>query len=345
MQYRQLGLSQLEVSEICLGTMTFGQQTELPDAHAQLDFACAQGVNFIDCAEMYPVPVRGETYGQTESIVGSWLARQPRDKLIIATKAAGPARGMNWIRNGPRALDRTNLRAALEGSLQRLRTDYVDLYQLHWPERNQPMFGRWKFDPAAERECTPILQQLEALAELQQGGKLRYFGLSNEHPWGIMEFCRLADLHGLPRPVSVQNAFSLLNRTFQYGGEETVFREKLGLLAYSPLAFGLLTGKYLDNPAAAGRFTLFPGFAQRYEKPNVPPAVAAYVSLARRHGVAPAALALAFCRQQWSVTSSIIGASDLHQLEENLSCWQTDLGAEILHEIDAIHLRYTNPAP
>ncbi|MBL8482329.1 MAG: aldo/keto reductase [Rhodocyclaceae bacterium] len=345
MHYRRLGTSQLEVSEICLGTMTFGQQTALPDAHAQLDFACAQGINFIDCAEMYPVPTRAETSGQTESIVGAWLQRQPRDKLVVATKAAGPARSLHWIRNGPRALDRANLREALEGSLRRLRTDYVDLYQLHWPERNQPMFGRWKFEPSQERECTPILHQLEALAELQAAGKLRYFGLSNEHPWGIMEFVRLADSHGLPRPVSVQNAFNLLNRTFEYGGEETIYRENLGLIAYSPLAFGLLTGKYLLNPQAAGRIKLFPGFAARYEKPGVGPAVQAYADLATRLGMAPAALALGFCRQRWSVASTIVGASDLPQLEENLSCWQTQLSADALRDIDAVHLRHTNPAP
>ena len=342
---RPLGTSPLLVPDLCLGTMTFGKQTAEADAHAQLDLALAHGINFIDTAEMYAVPPRAETYGTTETIVGRWLVRQPRDRIVVATKVAGPARALTWIRNGPPALDRANIRAALEGSLRRLQTDYVDLYQIHWPERNQPMFGQWQFDPAKERDCTPIRAQLEALAELAAEGKLRAVGLSNEHPWGVMEFVRLAEDFGLPRAASVQNAYSLLNRTFEGSLAEVCYREKVGLLAYSALAFGHLTGKYLDDPKAVGRITLWHEFGQRYSKVNVAPAVAAYAALARRHGLTPTQLALAFVRFRWFVASTILGASSLAQLQENLAAAATPLSAEILREIDALHLRYTNPAP
>ncbi|MBU3697184.1 aldo/keto reductase [Dechloromonas sp.] len=342
---RQLGCSDLVIPEICLGTMTFGEQTGEADAHAQLDYALAQGVNFIDTAEMYAVPPRAETYGATETIVGNWLKRQQRDKIILATKVAGPARSLTWIRNGPLALDRANIRAAIEGSLRRLQTDYVDLYQLHWPERNQPMFGQWQFDPTAERGATPIREQLETLAELVREGKVRHVGVSNEHAWGLMEFVHLADELGLPRIISTQNAYHLLNRTFETGLTEIAHREQIGLLAYSPLAFGHLTGKYLADPAAAGRLTQWPFFGQRYTKPNVAPAIAAYVELARRHSLTPMQLALGFVRSRWFVSSTIIGASSLAQLHETLPATLTPLSAEILAAIDDTHLRYNNPAP
>ncbi len=342
---RPLGRSDLLVPDVCLGTMTFGEQTGEADAHAQLDYALAAGVNFIDTAEMYAVPARPETSGASEEIVGRWLARQPRDKVIVATKVAGPARSMSWIRNGPLALDRANIRAAIEGSLRRLQTDYIDLYQLHWPERNQPMFGQWQFDPDSERGATPIREQLEALGELVKEGKIRQIGVSNEHPWGIMQFMRLADELGLPHIVATQNAYHLMNRVFESGLSEVCHREQVGLLAYSPLAFGHLSGKYLDNPAASGRLTQWPAFGQRYTKPNVIPAVTAYVELARRHGLTPTQLALGFVRSRWFVASTIIGASSLEQLKETLPATQTPISAELLAEIDAIHLRYTNPAP
>lgn len=340
-----LGRNGPSIPEICLGTMTFGEQTAEADAHAQLDYALAHGVNFIDTAEMYAVPPRAETYGATETIVGNWLRRQPRDKVFLATKVAGPARSLTWIRNGPPALDRANIRAAIEGSLRRLQTDYVDLYQLHWPERNQPMFGQWQFDPGAERGATPIRAQLEALAELVAEGKVRHVGVSNEHPWGIMQFVRLADELGLPRIASTQNAYNLLNRTFETGLAEVCHREQVALLAYSPLAFGHLTGKYLADPRAVGRLTLWESFGQRYTKPNVQPAVAAYAELARRHGLSPVQLALGFVRSRWFVASTIVGASSLTQLKETLPATLTPLSAEVLAGIDATHLRYTNPAP
>ncbi|WP_153146117.1 aldo/keto reductase [Dechloromonas sp. H13] len=342
---RPLGRSDLIVPEVCLGTMTFGEQTGEADAHAQLDFALAAGVNFIDTAEMYAVPARAETCGASESIVGRWLKRQQRERIVVATKVAGPSRNLDWIRGGPPALDRANIRAAIDGSLRRLQTDYIDLYQLHWPERNQPMFGQWQYDPTKERACTPIREQLETLAELVAASKVRAVGLSNEHPWGVMQFLRLADELGLPRVLCTQNAYNLLTRTFETSLAEVCHREQVGLLAYSPLAFGHLTGKYLADPATPGRISRWPAFGQRYSKPNVVPAVTAYVALARRHGLTPAQLALGFVRSRWFVSSTIVGASSLAQLQETLPATQTPMPPELLAEIDAIHLRYTNPAP
>lgn len=345
MEYRRLGDSELKVSAVCLGTMTFGQQNSAAEAHAQLDYAFERGINFIDTAEMYPVPPRAETCTRTESIIGEWLAGKPRHRIILATKVTGPRRAMNWIRGGPTALDDANIRAALEGSLARLGTDYVDLYQIHWPERNVPMFGQYQFDPAKETDPVSIRTQLEALSDLVKAGKVRHIGLSNEHPWGVMEFLRLAREHGLERVVSIQNPYSLINRTFETGLAEIAFRERIGLLAYSPLAFGHLSGKYLADPAASGRVTLFKGFAQRYEKPNVAPAVAAYAELARELGLTPARLALAFAYRRWFVASTIIGATSIAQLRENLDAWDVVLTGEAMDRIEALHLRYFNPAP
>ncbi len=345
MEYRTLGYSALEVSAVCLGTMTFGQQNDEAEAHAQLDHAFERGVNFIDTAEMYPVPPRADTCFRTESIVGRWLKRQPRDRVVLATKVAGPRRSMGWIRGGPRALDDANVREAVEGSLTRLQTDYIDLYQLHWPERNVPMFGQYQFDPAQEKAGVPIRDQLEALARLVEAGKVRYVGLSNEHPWGVMEFLRLAGEYGLPRVVSVQNPYNLMNRVFEYGMAELCYREKVALLPYSPLAFGHLSGKYLTDPPGRGRVNEFKGFAQRYEKPNVPAAVRAYAELAAQLGVTPAVLALSFVYRRWFVTSTIIGATSLEQLAENLDAWERPLAEDALQAVEAIHLRYTNPAP
>ncbi len=345
MKLRRLGESDLLVSEMGLGTMTFGQQNDEASAHAQLDLAFDHGINFIDTAEMYPVPPRAETSGATETIVGNWLARKPRDKVIVATKVAGPARSLQWIRGGPKALDRANIRAAIEGSLQRLRTDYIDLYQLHWPERNQPMFGDYRFDPSKERPGTPIEDQLAALGELVKEGKVRYVGLSNEQPWGVCRFIRLAEQYGLPRVVSVQNAYNLLNRVFEYGLAEGCYREHIGLLAYSPLAFGHLSGKYVADAAAAGRVTQFPAFGQRYEKENVASASRAYAELAHRHGLSPASMALAFVCGRSFVASVLIGATNLDQLRDNMDACSVSLAPELLEEIERIHLRYTNPAP
>lgn len=344
MEYRQLGQSPLHVSAITLGTMTFGEQNSEADAHAQLDYAYERGVNVVDIAEAYPVPTRAETSGLTESFVGSWLRTRPRDRVIVATKVAGPLRGLTWIRGGPLSLDRANIRAALEGSLRRLGTDYVDLYQLHWPARAVPAFGQYKFVPSPDEQPTPVREQLEALAELVEEGKIRHIGLSNEHPWGVMAFVRAAAEHGLPRIVSTQNAYNLLNRTSDFGLGEVLHREGLGLLAYSPLAFGHLSGKYVEQVSATGRATLFPAFGQRYARPNVLPAVREYVRLARESGLTPVQLALGYVYHHWCVGSTIIGATSLAQLRENLDAWETRLSPELLAEIDAVHLRYPNPA-
>ncbi len=345
MEYVTLGQSALRVSRLCIGTMTFGVQNTEAEGHSQLDRAFAAGINFVDTAEMYAVPPSAESYGKTERIVGTWLKRQPRDKVVLATKATGPGRSLSWIRGGPTGFDAANLTAALDGSLQRLQTDYVDLYQLHWPARNQPMFGQWQYEPEKERGGTDIRETLEVLAGFVKAGKVRHIGVSNEHPWGVMRFTQLAEAHGLPRIVSMQNAYNLLNRTYDSGLAEVCHREQVSLLAYSPLGFGFLSGKYLDNPSAPGRVTQFSGFAQRYSKPNVKPAVEAYAMLAREHGLTPAQLALAWCYRRWCVASTIIGATTMAQLDEDLGAWSVRLSDEVLAAVDAIHLRYTNPAP
>lgn len=344
MEYRQLGDSDLKISALGLGTMTFGEQNTEAEAHAQLDYALSRGVNFIDTAEMYPVPPRAETVHRTESYLGNWLKRQQRDKLIIATKIAGPARGFHWIRGGPR-ITREHIHAAIDGSLRRLQTDYVDLYQIHWPDRYVPMFGATSYEVSQERDSTPIAGQLQALAELVQAGKVRYLGLSNETPWGVMEFVRCADDLGLPKIVSIQNAYSLLNRSFEYGLAEVCRHARVGLLAYSPLAFGHLSGKYLDDPQATGRITLFPGFGQRYAKPNVTAATREYARIARAAGMSPATLALAFARTRWFTASVILGATNMKQLQENLDSAAITLGEEVLQAIEAVQQRYRDPAP
>ena len=345
MKMINLSDSELNVSYICLGTMTFGQQNSEAEAHQQLDHALDQGINFIDTAEMYPVPPRAETCHRTEQYVGNWLKSRPRDRIILATKATGPGRTMNWIRGGELQFTRANLNNALEGSLKRLQTDYFDLYQLHWPDRNVPMFGQYHFDPEKEKDTVPLLETLEALGDLINAGKIRYWGLSNETPWGLMTVLKLADQYDLPRPVSVQNAYNLLNRTWEEGLSEIGYREDVSLLAYSPLAFGLLSGKYLKDPKAQGRVTEFEGFAQRYAKPNVRKAVAAYAELASQHGLTPTELSLAFVYNRWCVGSTIIGATTMEQLQQDLAATQVTLSQDVLEGIERIHLDYTNPAP
>lgn len=343
MEYRQLGDSDLQVSALSLGTMTFGEQNSEAEAHAQLDYAVSCGVNFIDTAEMYPVPPRAATAGRTESIVGGWLSRQPRDKLLIATKITGPARGFTWIRGGPR-IDKKHITAALETSLKRLRTDYVDLYQIHWPDRYVPMFGAVGYDLTQERETVAIEEQLEALNALVQAGKVRYLGLSNETPWGVMRFVAAAEKSGLAKVISIQNAYHLMNRAFEAGLAEVCRHNNVGLLAYSPLAFGWLSGKYTD-PQADGRITRFPGFGQRYNKPGVSAASADYAAIARQAGLDPAQMALAFARSRWFTGSVVLGATSLTQLQNNLASAELHLSQEILMQIEAIHTRHPNPAP
>ena len=352
MDYIKLGNSDLNGSKVCLGTMTFGDQNTQDEAHEQLDYAVAQGINFIDTAEMYPVPPKAETYTRTETIIGHWLKNQTREQLIIGSKISGPNRGLGWIRNNAFSLDRATIRNALHDSLTRLQTDYIDLYQIHWPERNVPLFGQYQFDAANEidangneKQWVNIHKQLETLAELVKEGKIRAIGLSNEQPWGVMEFLRIAKQYNLPHIATLQNSYNLLNRNIDFGISEICYRENVSLLAYSPLGFGHLSGKYVDSTHAVGRVTLFKGYAQRYTKPNVAAASAAYAQLARAHDLTPAQLALSFVMQRWCVASTIIGATSMVQLQENIAAYHVQLSAEILKEIDAIHLRYTNPAP
>ncbi len=349
MQYKKLGDSDLLVSELCLGTMTYGQQNRLDEAEDQLNYAVSQGVNFIDTAEMYPAPTRAETQGRTEEYIGAWLNRQSRDQLIIATKVSGPSGGrtlpLTWIREGKNRVDRKNIQAAIDGSLRRLQTDYIDLYQIHWPDRYVPLFGAADYDPSHERETVAIAEQLEAFAELVKAGKIRYLGVSNETPWGVCEFSHLARQLGLPKIVSIQNAFNLTNRIFPIHLAETCRFHNVGLIAYSALAFGYLSGKYLTQIPSDSRVNLFPGFDKRYQKPNFQAAVQAYAELAYQHGLTPAQLALAYVRSRWFVTSMIVGASTLSQLKDNLSCVDIPLTPEILTAIDQIHARYPNPTP
>lgn len=345
MNYIKLGDSDLEVSKVCLGTMTWGQQNSEAEGHAQLDLAAARGVNFIDVAEMYPIPPRAETQGRTESILGSWLKRQPRDRFIVATKITAPGRGFGWVRGGRLAIDRASVREAIDGSLRRLQTDYVDLYQIHWPDRYVPSFGKIHYDPTQERDAVPIEEQLAALGEQVRAGKVRYIGLSNETPWGVMQFLQAAARAGLPRVVSIQNAYNLLNRTFEAGLSEITRQENVPLLAYSPLAIGHLTGKYLGGAAPEGaRLTLFPAFGQRYQKPCVETAVRAYSDLAAEVGLKPAQLALAFVMSRWFCASTIIGACHMTQLEENLACADLTLDESTVAAIEALHLLNPNPA-
>lgn len=346
MHYRPLGQTDLQVSAVCLGTMTFGEQNTEAQAHAQLDRALAAGINFVDTAEMYPVPPRAETQGRTEAYIGNWLARRGgRDRLVLATKVAGPGDWVSYLRPGEVRLDRRNIEAALEASLRRLRTDYVDLYQLHWPDRETNFFGRLGYQHNPEDRSVPLAETLEVLAELVRAGKVRQVGVSNETPWGLMRCLALAEQRGLPRMVSIQNPYSLLNRTFEIGLAEVALREQCGLLAYSPLAFGVLSGKYLGGtqPPAA-RLTLFERF-NRYSNPEARRATADYVALAHRHGLDPAQMALAYVTTRPFVTSTIIGATSLEQLDTDIAGCLLDLPAEVVAEIEAIHTRQPNPAP
>ncbi|WP_038900479.1 NADP(H)-dependent aldo-keto reductase [Dickeya dadantii] len=346
MLYHRIPHSSLEVSTLGLGTMTFGEQNSEADAHAQLDLAVAAGVNLIDTAEIYPVPPRSETQGLTESYIGSWLkSRGGREKLIIASKVAGPVRGNDNNLRPQQALDRKNIRAALDDSLKRLNTDYIDLYQLHWPQRQTNSFGKLSYQYTSEKPAVTLLETLEALNEQVRAGKIRYIGVSNETPWGVMRYLQLAEKHDLPRIVSIQNPYSLLNRSFEVGLAEISQHEGVELLAYSPLAFGTLTGKYLNGAKPAGaRNTLFSRFV-RYSAPHTQQAIAEYVALAQKHGLDPAQMALAFVRQQPFVASTLLGATTLEQLKTNLGSLDLTLGEDVLTELEAIHRRFNIPAP
>ncbi|MFN3789808.1 aldo/keto reductase [Massilia sp.] len=345
MERRQLGQTDLMVSKVCLGTMTFGEQNTELDAHSQLDYALARGINFIDTAEMYPVMARPDTQGLTERYIGSWLKKRGRRAdVVLATKVAGPNKMMPWIRGANHNLDAANIRAAVEDSLRRLHTDYIDLYQIHWPSRNLPIFGSNSFNPRAERPAVPIAETLGALGELVRAGTIRHIGVSNESAWGVCQYIKRSEQLGLPRIATVQNLYNLTARAFETSlMDEACYREGVGLLAYSPLAFGQLTAKYLDDPDALGRLTVFPkNWSPRYVRPAVLAATAEYAALARSNGLTPAQMALAWCYSRWFVGSTIIGATNLTQLKENIDAVDVVLSPEVLKGIDEIHARYMN---
>ncbi|WP_373387311.1 NADP(H)-dependent aldo-keto reductase [Pseudomonas alcaligenes] len=345
MEYRQLGRSDLQVSALCLGSMTWGEQNSEAEGFAQIDRARACGINFLDTAEMYPVPPRRDTYGATERIIGNYFkARGNRADWVLASKVAGPGNGIDYIRGGQLKHNRRHIVAALDDSLKRLQTDWIDLYQLHWPERSTNFFGQLGYRHQ-EQDFTPLQETLEVLGEQVQAGKIRHIGLSNETAWGAMKYLQLADSLGLPRAVSIQNPYNLLNRSFEVGLAEVAMREQCGLLAYSPLAFGMLTGKYENGARPANaRITLFSRFA-RYTNPQAIAACSRYVTLAKEHGLDPAQMALAFVTRQPFVTSNIIGATSLEQLESNLGSLSLELSEELLAAIEAIHREQPNPAP
>ncbi|MDR0479066.1 MAG: aldo/keto reductase [Burkholderiaceae bacterium] len=348
----RLGRGSLTVTPICLGTMTFGEQVGQTEAHAILDRAIERGVNFIDTAEMYAVPARQETYGATETILGHWFSQRPgmRQRVVLASKVAGPSRGMPWVRQGA-GMTAADIVASCEGSLKRLRTDVIDLYQIHWPERHVPAFGALYYDPKLEKSATPIHEQLEALQRLVKAGKVREIGLSNETPYGVHEFVRLAEQHGLPRVATVQNVYCLVSRALENGLDETLHRLGVSLLAYSPLGFGLLTGKYdatgttgPDAPAEARIARYESVRKQRWGRAEALAAARRYNALARQHGMTPARMALAFCYTKWQVASTIIGVTSRAQLDENLDAWGATLAPELLAEIDRIRWELRDPA-
>ena len=344
MQFRILPGTDLNVSRVCLGTMTWGEQNSEAQAHEQLDHAVGQGINFIDTAEMYPVPPNAKTQGLTEKYLGTWLARQNRERLIIATKVAGPGR-RDWIRDGRTDLTKAVIAEAVDTSLARLRTDYIDLYQIHWPQRNVPNFGATEFDPAKEKPGPSIHEQVEGMAAMLKAGKIRHYGLSNETSWGVSEFRRAAKELGVPGPVTLQNSHSLLSRNVDNDLAETLFRENMTLLAYSPLAAGILSGKYMGGAKPAGtRFTLFDSLGLRFRKPMVSEAVDAYAALAQRRGLTLVQLSLGYVASRWFLGSSIIGATSMAQLKENIAAAQITLDAATLEGIKEIQLRYPNPA-
>jgi len=348
MQYRKLGRTGLDVSLICLGTMTWGSQNSEAEAHAQLDYAIDQGVTFIDTAEAYPVtPTSPLTQGRTEEYIGSWIAqRGKRDDIILATKVAGPSRDARVFRGGNNRLDRRNVTLAIDDSLKRLRTDYVDLYQVHWPDRPVASFGGRGLSALADTpQVVPIEETLDALADLVKAGKVRHVGVSNETPWGVSEYLRLARDAGLPRIASIQNAYNLLNRVFEIGLSEYALREDVSLLAYSPLAGGNLTGKYLGGVIPPGSRRDVAKQFRRYDLPGQPIASARYVAIAQAHGIDPAQLALAYVNSRPFVTSNIIGATSLEQLAVDIASVDVTLSAEALAAIEAVHLEIPDPCP
>ena len=346
METRRLGRSDIEVSALCLGTMTWGEQNTREEAFAQMDFALDQGVNFFDTAEVYPIATRAETYGETEAIIGEWVAaRGRRDRVVLATKVIGPGSRFPYIRDGKPRLNKTHIRAAIDDSLTRLRSDYIDLYQLHWPDRSLSAFGRLGYAHNPEAEETPLEETLEALDEAVRAGKLRTVGVSNETPWGVMRCLALAEAGLGPRIVSIQNPYSFLNRSFEVRLAEVALREDCGLLAYAPLAAGTLTGKYLGGARPAGaRRTLWPD-NRRYQGPQAEAATQAYVALAQAQGLDPAQMAISWVTAQPFLTATIIGATSMAQLETDIGGAALKLPQDVLDRIEEIHRIYTYPCP
>lgn len=344
MIFSNLGNTDIKVSKICLGTMTFGEQNTLEDGFEQMDYAVSKGVNFFDTAEVYSVPVKEKTQGSTEKIVGQWIKeRGNREDIILATKVTGPGAWVNFIRNGPR-FNRQHILEAIEGNLKRLQTDYVDLYQLHWPERATNFFGKLGYEGEDNGWEENFLEVIETMGDLIKQGKVRHFGLSNETPWATMKYLLLADKYSLPRIVSVQNPYNLLNRTYEVGMSEVSIREEVSLLAYSPLAFGVLSGKYIDENPPDGRINLFPNLG-RYNSKESQEAVKEYVNLAREFNMTPTHLALAFVNQRPFMTSNIIGATKMVQLKENIESVDVQLSQELMALVQEIHKKIPNPAP
>ncbi len=348
-----LGQSDMHVSPICLGTMTFGEQVDEGTSHAILDRALDRGINFIDTAEMYAVPTRAETYGATETIIGNWFAKHAgaRQKVVLASKVAGPSRGTPWLRGGRSDVTTQDIIDSCNASLKRLKTDVIDLYQIHWPVRHVPAFGSIYFEPAKDIEVTSIHEQLQTLGDLVRAGKIKTIGLSNETPYGAHEFVRLAAQHNLPRVATVQNPFCLINRTVENGLDESLRRLGVSLLAYSPLGFGQLTGKYDTSGFTGGqspkqaRLAKFETMQkQRWGRADALAASRQYNTLARQHGLTPTQMALAFCYTNWRVASTIIGVTSVAQLDECLDAWGTSLSTEVLAEIDKIRWVHRDPA-
>ena len=344
MQYKTLGHTDIKISLICLGTMTFGEQNTEQEAHQQLDYALDQGVNFIDTAELYPVPATVETQGRTSKIIGNWLKDQKRDDLVIASKIAGPGDYTAHIRTT--GFSKDSIVNAVNAELERLKTDYIDIYQLHWPERSTNTFGVRDFVPNKDDQWEDNFNAvLETLNGLVISGKVRNVGLSNEKAWGTMRYLNESKLNNWIRPVTIQNAYSLLNRVYEGDMAEISFREQIGLLAYSPMAFGVLSGKYVKNTAGDNtRLKLFPRFA-RYSSVQSTKATQMYLDLAEKHGLTLAQMSLAFVNQRPFVTSNIIGATSISQLKENINSINVDITNELLNEINSIHAIIPNPAP
>jgi len=345
MIYSKIPQTDIEVSKICLGTMTYGQQNTEAEAHEQLDYAVEKGVNFIDTAEMYSIPGKKETQGSTESYIGSWLKNQKRDKLVVATKVTGPMPYFNYLREDL-GFSKEVIHDALNKSLQRLQTDYVDVYQLHWPERNVNFFGQRNYKHKADEKWEDNFKTvIETLDALVKEGKIRHYGVSNETSWGVMKQVYESKIHQLTSCKTIQNPYSLLNRTFEINLAEVCHRENIGLLAYSPLAFGALSGKYLNGQLPDNsRLKLFPAYS-RYNNAQAVKLTSAYADLAKKHGLSLVQLSLAFVNQRSFVTSNIIGATSMAQLQENIGSIDLNLSEEILKEIDQIQDLQPNPAP